>query len=302
MSSSQAVDLLNDLLYGILASSYSNYNLETEINESTTGEKYLDLASIAMLQMNYAKAKKFLEKAIEKNHYPAMIAFAKYYDQYEHNEDQMKKWYLKAIKHNQKDGAYFLAKYYQEKGNDELMLKYLKIGVEKFGDLDSMMQLGKYYYEKKDNENTVKYYTLAAEKGSSSAMYNLGVHYMKQNNTEEFIKYFKAALLTLETHKSPIFNPIIFTLIENEIDLKYVQENLTRIGVTNEKVSSMMQYKTNKSKLPNYKVHEECTICCETTDLQMYDCLGHHFCLGCTVKLTKCPICKYDKNVIPELV
>ena len=58
-----------------------------------------------------------------------------------------------------------------------------------------------------------------------------------------------------------------------------------------------MQFKKNKMKLIEYKKLDECYICLDNTELKMFDCIGHHYCTMCTIKLDNCPICREPKVV-----
>ena len=79
-----------------------------------------------------------------------------------------------------------LGNYYEDQSgaqrNDyENMLNYYSMAAEN-GSTYAMFCLGIYYQKNENEENMLKYYNMAIESGCGEAMYNLGVHYNKKNN------------------------------------------------------------------------------------------------------------------------
>ena len=116
------------------------------------------------------------------------------------------------------------------------------------------------------------------------------------NNVDSnLIKYNNDELNQYEKH----FMYIIRLYLDNEIELSFIQYVLHKFNITMPGILGHLQYKLNKSKLSIYKQISTCPICyADNIELQLFDCLGHHYCKECTIGLDKCAMCKCTKKCI----
>jgi TPR repeat protein len=168
-----------------------------------------------------------------------------------------------------------------EKNMDEAM-KYINIGVEMKDPLSIYQAIILYY--------------------------NYGIYDIPQNIEEGFrhIKLFVEGL-TIDniyckvTKKftnigNYLYKIIYEILLQNDMELYFVQEVISKYSVYSN-LNSLLQFKLNKKKLPNYTKIDKCMICFEDNiSTQLFDCLGHYYCQNCTIKIKDCCLCKSKKR------
>jgi tetratricopeptide (TPR) repeat protein len=240
--------------------------------------------------------------AIEKNHTPSMIQLAKYYEQVEPNVAEMIRLYTLAYENGNKQGAFQLATYYTKVKNEAEMIKYLVIGSERFNDRDSIYNLIIHYFKKEDKNNSLKYCDKLIENNPNAGHYMKGHIFEKFNEIDcmkihyhMFLSNLPAGSIEAHDEGDKILD-VIKLYVQNEIDLPFIQTMLHKFQITDAGILGHLQFKINKTKLANYKHNGECMICYDTKDLQMFDCLGHHYCLECIIKIQQCAVCKCSRK------
>jgi hypothetical protein len=191
----------------------------------------------------------------------------------------------------------YIIEYYRKTNNEIKMLKLLKVAVEPpFSNPESIREIIFYYIQKREKEECIKYWGYI--KHEKQKYYMLGFINECFGQVEEMkISYYKFLELSsledlsdLQSNYSITY--VIHIFIQNEIDLPHIQTIINKFKIRENNISGQLQFKLNKINLPNYKKHDECPICYNKTELQMYDCLGHHFCVNCTININECAICK----------
>lgn len=219
--------------------------------------------------------------------------------------------YKKMYKNNDLKGIDHLIMYYDYKGANKKRYKYLKIGWYKFKDQRSLCSLIHYYSVNKDYDNVDKYTNILKPINPSIAQFMIGMEHKLRNNYDEmiinlklFFEYIKDEDLIyiedkeLNDHTKAYIN-ILRLFISNEIELKFVHEITNKFKLITRSIYNKIQVKINKTKLTDYKKIGTCNVCMENeTELQLFDCLGHHYCKKCTVQLNKCPTCLCDRIII----
>lgn len=285
----------------------SLYN-SIEYNESMTGEKLNDIALQYANRQDYDNMKICFSMAIEKNYTTAMIHLGKYYEKIEINVGEMIRLYELAIYYNDEIGVIALVDYYKLKNDTQNILKYLNIYVDKFNDKQSIHDLIIYYHSTNDEENSMKYSNKLFE------IDQLQGHFYKGKTYEVFKKYSDMKLhydYFLANIDSEIINNssmikkqslhIIKLYLDNDINILLIQATLHKINFSHSDILGHVQYKLNKIKLkdPVYSKIGSCNICMnDDIQLQLFDCLGHYYCLDCTINIAKCAICKCTKKHI----
>jgi hypothetical protein len=95
------------------------------------------------------------------------------------------------------------------------------------------------------------------------------------------------------------FLNVIKLFLNNEINLGFIQSILHKYNITMSQILGHLQFKLNKIKLkdPEYSKIGTCNICFgDDVKLQLYDCLGHYYCLECTINMEKCAVCRCIKK------
>jgi hypothetical protein len=279
---------------------------QIEYNESMTGEKLSDIAMQYAIRRDYDNMKICFTMAIDKNYTPAMIQLGKYYEKIEINVDEMIRLYELALHYNNEIGVIALVDYYKLNNDIPNVLKYLNIYVDKYNDKQSMHDLIIYYHSINDEENSMKYCN------KLFAIDQLQGHFYKGKTYEVVKKYSE-----MKSHYDYFLNNVNITIInnssmiekqvshilklylDNDINIPFVQEILHKINFTHAHILGHVQYKLNKIKLkdPVYSKIGSCNICMnDDIQLQLFDCLGHYYCLDCTINIDKCALCKCTKK------
>jgi len=302
MTSHLASLLLNELVNVMGQDASSLPNVQLNYDDTMSGDKLNEIAQKFITYGDYDNARICLLMAIEKSHTKSMLQLGTYYEQVEPNVDEMIRLYTLTYENGDKEGAFQLASYYTKMKNEPEMIKYLVIGAERFNDRDAIYNLIIHYLTKEDKENSLKFCDKLIENNPNAG------HYMKGHIFEKFndIDCMKIHYHMFLTNLPP--NPVgtqedgekildvIKTYMHNEIDLPFIQSMLHKFQITDGGVLGHLQFKINKTKLSNYKMNGDCMICYETKDLQMFDCLGHHYCLGCIMKIQQCAVCKCSRK------
>lgn len=215
-------------------------------------------------------------------------------------------------------GALYIKGIGVEKNVDE-GIKYFKMSAEdKFP--QGIYSLFTFYYSGKEVEKNIdeaiKYLKLGAEVKDVHSIYHLIVLYYNYGlydipqNIDEGFKYIKLYLecVTVDniyckvnkkmTIIGSYLQKIIYEiLLQNDMELYFVQEVITKYKIFSN-LHSLLQFKINKRKLPNYYNHtEKCSVCFEENiPTHLFDCLGHYYCIGCTIKIKECCMCKSHKR------
>jgi hypothetical protein len=199
--------------------------------------------------------------------------------------------------HNDINEILYLIDYYRKINNENKMLKFLKVAIEPpFSNPESIREIIFYYLRKHEKEECIKYWSYI--KDEKQKYYMLGFINECFGQVDEMkISYYKFLelssledMINLESNYSITY--VLHIFIQNEIDLPYVQKMINKLRIRENNLSGQLQFKFNKINLPNYKKYDICPICYNETELNMYDCLGHHFCVNCTIRINECAICK----------
>jgi len=202
-----------------------------------------------------------------------------------------------------------------EKNNIEAF-KYSKLSVEA-NVINAFHDLFRCYLHgvgiEKNFDEAMKYLKIGIELKDDKAIfamiclcYNYEMINIPQN-LDEGMKYIKLFLegvtsenLKVNT-KFSVRGQLLYTIIynillQNDLELKFVQHLILKYPIYGN-LNSLLQFKLNKSKLPNYIQKDDCMICFEQgIDLQMFDCLGHYYCKKCSIKIKECCLCKGMKR------
>ena len=197
-------------------------------------------------------------------------------------------------------------------------IRYIKMAAdEKFPQAIYLMFT--FYYNgeivEKNIDEAIKYLKLGAEIRDVTSIYqlivlnyNYGVFDIPQN-IEEGFNYIKLFLGTVTidniysnvnkklTVRGSYLHRIIYEiLLQNDMELYFVQELISKYKVFSN-LNSLLQFKLNKKKLPVYTKIDRCLVCFEENiSIQLFDCLGHYYCQGCTIKIKDCCLCKSHKR------
>jgi hypothetical protein len=306
--------LLNNLINTIIMPEDMNIiGLNSEAggilyDDSMSGEELTQIAIEYMTGQDYDNMKICFALAIEKNYTKAMLHFARYYEQIEYNRDEIIRLYTLAYENGHRDGAYSLALFFKHLNDTPNVLKYLIIGVERFDDEEAMYDLVAYYTSIKDEANSFKYCNILCGKNLLQGHFVIGKTFKEYNKFSEMKIHFNEYLNTLTTNEIKFNNDIIHghekqllyvlkVYIDNDITLEFIQSTLHRLNITTSKLLGHLQFKLNKTKLPHYlQVNKTCSICFDDTDLKLFDCLGHHYCETCTIKMDICAVCQCSKK------
>jgi len=279
-------------------------NVPIDYNDTMPPETLCKIAQKFISRMDYDNARICLSIAIEKNHTPSMIQLGRFYELVEINPEEMSRLYNLAIENNDKDGAYAFAVYYKKINNEAKMIEYLIVGAERFNDPTSIYNLITYYLEKLDKDNCLKYCNKLIKLDPNTGHYMIGFAFEKFIMIDEmkihytmFLNNLEAKSIEFHEEKDKILD-VIRLFLQNEIELPFIQTMLHKFNITDASILGHLQFKINKTKLSNYKISGDCMICYETTDLQLFDCLGHHYCIGCNIKLEKCAVCKCSRKCL----
>jgi hypothetical protein len=279
-----------------------------EYNDTMTGEELTQIAIEYMSVQDYDNMKICFALAIEKNYTKAMLHFARYYEQIEYNRDEVIRLYTHAYEQGNRDGAYSLVLFFKQLNDIPNTLKYLTIGAERFSDEDAMYDLVLYYTSIKDELNSFKYCNILFGKNSLQGHYVLGKTFQDYNKFPKMKIHFNEYLNALTTNEIKFdydhisvhekqFSYVLKLYMDNDISLDFVQSTLHRLNITTSKLLGHLQFKLNKTKLPHYlEKNKTCSICFDDTDLKLFDCLGHHYCENCTIKMDICAVCQCSKK------
>ena len=167
----------------------------------------------------------------------------------------------------------------------------------------------------KNIDEAIKYLKLGAEIKDAASIYQLIVLYYNHRifnipqNIDEGFKYIKLFVETvtidniyskvnkkLTVKGSYLYKIIYEILIQNDMELYFVQEIILKYPFFSS-LYSLLQFKLNKKKLPVYTKIDRCMVCFEDNiPTQLFDCLGHYYCQGCTIKIMECCLCKSHKR------
>lgn len=285
-------------------------------NESMTAEELISIAKEYMNYDDFDNMKKCYTMAINKNNTQAMIHLGKFYECIEFNIHEMIRLYTLAYENGNKNGALLLVDYYKLKNDIPNTIKYLNIRIDRFDDIKSMEEIIIYYtcmdQDKQNAEHKNKvlkycdtlitYSPLHGQfiKGKIFQLYNdyesMKIHYNQFLNDID-----KSTISFNKTDGNPInknFISVIKFYLDNEINLKLVQNILSQCDNIPKYITGHMQYKINKTnyKDPPYNKIDICSICWETKTLQLFDCGGHWHCHECTIKIKQCSTCSCLKT------
>ena len=296
--------LLNELVNVMGQEAFDLPNVPLNYDETMSGDKLNEIAQKYIKKGDYDNARICLLMAIEKGHTKSMLQLGTYYEQVEPNVEDMIRLYTLAYENGNKEGVFALANYYTKMNNEEQMIKYLLIGANRFEDRDAIYNLIVHYQKKQEKINCLFWVDKLIANNPNAGHYLKGWAFEKFNDIDCMKIHYTMFLEKLPPN--PILShedaekilDIIRLYIHNEIDLQFIQQMLHKFSITDDVILGHLQFKINKTKLPNYMQTGECMICYDTKDIQMYDCLGHYYCLGCTIKLDKCPVCKCTKKCI----
>jgi tetratricopeptide (TPR) repeat protein len=308
--------LIQNLINSIIIP--ENMNIINEANnglggiaydDTMTGEQLTNIAIEYMKIQDYDNMKICFALAIEKNYTSAMLHFARYYEQIEYNKDEIIRLYTLAYKNGNREGAYSLALYFKYLNDTPNVLKYLRIGAERFDDEEAMYDLVVYYISIKDEPNSFKYCQTLFNKNPLQGHFILGKTFKEYNKFSEMKIHFNEYLNKLTTNEIKFdtdlisshekqFSYILKIYMDNDINLTFVQSTLHRLNITTSKLLGHLQFKLNKTRLDGYlQENKECSICYDpNTNLNLFDCLGHHYCESCTINMDKCPVCQCTKK------
>lgn len=307
--------MIQNLINSILAP-HIDINIENNgiggiaYDDTMTGEQLTNVGIDYMKIHDYDNMKICFALAIEKNYTLAMLYFARYYEQIEYNRDELIRLYTLAYEHGHRDGAYSLALFFKHLNDTPNVLKYLVIGAERFDDEEAMHDLIDYYTRIKDEANSFKYSNILFGKNSLQGHYILGKTYKEYNKFPEMKVHFNEYMNALTTNEIKFdsdtiaghekqFSYVLKIYMDNEINLTFIQSTLHRLNITTSKLLGHLQFKLNKTKLPHYlQENKTCSICFDDTNLKLFDCLGHHYCETCTIKMDICAVCQCSKKCI----
>jgi len=175
------------------------------------------------------------------------------------------------------------------------------------GNINSMKELANYYKFTNDIDDMIKYYVMAINSGDIESSQNLAKYYNDIGNIDEMIKYIvsidddivlddtvKNKLLSLTTISYSIKTSLINMFLMRK-EMAFVYAMCKKHNIVNSKISSLLQILDNKMKM---SIKNDCPICYNNTDLILYECFGHYYCLNCIHLITKCSICCIDPNDI----
>jgi tetratricopeptide (TPR) repeat protein len=285
-------------------------NSPIEYDESMTAEKLTDIAIQNMICQDYDNMKICFMMAIEKNYTPAMLQFARYYEQFEMNINEMIRLYELAIQHNDKNGAIALSDHYKSKNDIPNTLKYLNICVDKFNDIESINDLIAYYNSQNDEVNSLNYCDKLITLDQSNGYYMKGKTYQTFKKYSDMKIWYEQFLHSIDvstivfntknlTQLEKQFAHVIKLYMDNDINIPLLQFILHKLNITNSSILGHIQFKLNKTKLkdPVYNKIGSCNICfSDDVQLQLFDCLGHYYCQDCTISMDKCAICRCSKK------
>jgi hypothetical protein len=277
-------------------------------NDTMTGEELTNVAMEYLSIQDYDNMKICFALAIEKKYTKAMLHFARYYEQIEYNRDEVIRLNTLAYENGDRDGAYSLALFFKQLNDTPNILKYLIIGAEDFDDEEAMSDLIVYYTSINDETNSFKYCNILYQKNILQGHYILGKTYKEYNKFSEMKIHFNEYFNKLTTdeikfdttfrigHEKQFLN-VLKIYMDNDINLEFIQSTLHRLNITTSNLLGHLQFKLNKTKLPHYlQVNKTCSICFDDTDLKLFDCLGHHYCESCTIKIDICAVCQCSKK------
>jgi hypothetical protein len=192
----------------------------------------------------------------------------------------MKTYYTVAISQGNYDAAYMLALYYRDICNEKLMNLYIKVGA--------------------DHGHGLCQHLIAANKGDIYSSHELFKYYKKTNQLNEMIKYitsFNDIELDEPTKRIILSMPIISESLKTSLidmflirkELSFVYTMCKKHNIINSKISSFLQILDNKMKI---SIIDECPICYNNTNLIIYECFGHYYCLNCIFLINKCAVCR----------
>jgi tetratricopeptide (TPR) repeat protein len=261
-----------------------------------------------MVAHDYDNMKICLAMAIEKNYTPAMVHLARFYDQIEHDLNEMIRLYTLAYENGNKDGAFGLVDYYKSTHDIANVLKYLNIGVDQFNDQESIYDLVMYYQSINDETNSLKYCDKLIQTNPNRGHFIKGKMFQTFKKYDEMKIHFNSFFESLVptnllfntdelNNDEKQFSYVIKLYMDNELDLPYVQFILHKFNITTSTILGHLQFKLNKTKLTIYNQVGTCAICFnDNINLQLFDCLGHHYCRDCTISMDKCAVCRCTKK------
>lgn len=219
------------------------------------------------------------------------------------NSDIILPLHQNLYKNNVVKGVENLIMYYYQKNALKKRFKYLNIGWYKYKSKKCLIGIIQEYSVNKDFDNLNKYYKFLNEIDKPYSEFIIGIQYKYHNKFDKMIEHFKLFLECIDKNlllfdKDEIseyenaYSIIIHTLVGNEIDLKYVQTIYNKFNIKSKKLMIYLQLKINKTKLSDYCKIGECSTCLDDdVNMQMFDCLNHHYCRNCTIQLLTCPKC-----------
>lgn len=282
-------------------------------NENMTSNELIEIAIQYMKNEDYNNMKKCYMLAITKKDTNAMITLGNFYQKVEINLSEMIRLYTLAYENGNKVGVISLVNYYKSINNIPNAIKYLNICIERFDDTESMEQMIRYYLFLEENTNNknlaLKYCDLLITYSPNNGYFMKGYTFQKYSEYElmkiQYDKFIsdidKSNLIFNKKNCTKInynFLYVIKFYMDNEINLKLIQNVLGKCNNVPKYITGHMQYKINKSKYinPPYNKIDMCPCCLEVTNLQLFDCGGHWHCQNCTIKISQCSECACYKS------
>jgi len=289
------ISYMNNIIVPLVNNEYIEYN------DTMSSDELTNIGSQYWHNQDYDNMKICLSMAIEKNNTKAMLILGRYYEEVEFNLGELIRLYTLAYENGNKEGSYSLASYYKHINDTPNIIKYLNICIDRFNDEDAIHDLIIYYNRVKDEINSFKYCNILMNKNNLQGHYVYGKSFRLFEKFQEMKIHFNSFLeqITIEQYNDYETQLLhVFKIfLDNEINLPFVQSTIQRLNITTKKLVGHLNFKLNKTKLPNYKKENTtCPVCFDDTELKLFDCLGHHYCESCTIKLISCEYCFCSKK------
>jgi hypothetical protein len=286
-------------LFNLIMQSF-NQERSYEYDENMPGDELIEIGLNYRDIHDYDTMIQCFKLAINKDYIPAMLSLATYYAQNNIQLDEMVKLFTTVYEKGEREGLISLIEYYKSKDNLENMVKYSDILLEKFNTTKHIYYLINEYKNLKKEEICLKYCNQLLSLKPLDGYFTLGHIYHSFYKFNESIASYKKCLELFNPETTTIANEqfyiIIKYFIENETELKYIQAILHKFKIVDNSIQSNLQYRINKTNQYEYKKEEECAICMDSTNIKLYDCLGHWYCDRCTSHMVKCASCGCSKK------
>ena len=230
-----------------------------------------------------------------------IFAINKLINYYESINDtnNMVKYLIVASKNNDIMAINKLISYYESINDIDEMIKYLLIKFkidqdisifDGYMNIDIIRELGLYY---KSISNIVKmkeYYLMGVKMNDIISINNMITYY--KNSNVKLDDIFKSICLELDIIDNKL-KDFILHLFERKQEMKWIYAMYKRHNIKDIKINNQMQIIENKMK---FSIIDKCPICYDETNLVLYECFAHYYCLDClyqgVYKNKKCAICR----------